>query len=394
MGLVLGPEPFFYPSQQYFDTHQSRHRTEWGVVPTIARCNSGRNLNILFTCRKLWEEGWQHILLRRRIIFDFNFDVVDDSSHHNSTAQQNARWLPSATIILHNLNNSTHIWGTFDHLERLSRKLSENLASPFVAQAVPERRHLILKVGIHQMQWGRYPHDYEIHLTRKEYEAYSKAQRTYYYYTELHGVPYINARNGHDIEIAKYLRRMTHWRRVDIVLLLETLESRCWCREVTDFLDTLGPEIGLKRGCLSFRPRYFQDLKMYLGRDAAYKFMLGRKHFSDDVMDDMVTMKNHSRNEVHGEAEDGNADSNRNGNNRETGNSDDNGNDTNVSDGHSNHIHGIEPDANHQSSIREADWHRRAIDAINESELKEALRLSAAEAVGSGRGGGPGDEGP
>ncbi|MCJ1381059.1 hypothetical protein MMC17_004168 [Xylographa soralifera] len=373
MGLVLGPEAFFYPSRPYFDMQQSRHRTDWGLVPTIFRSNPSRNLEFLFTCRKLWEEGWQHILLQRHTIFQFDFDVVDESMNHDSTAEQSATWLPNATIILHSLDNSTNIWGTFNRLESLLRGLSKSSESPFVAQAIPEREHLILKIGIHQMRSRRYPSDKKMRLTRKEYKAYRTSHHTDIYYTERHGVPYINARNGHDIEIAKYLKQMTNWRRIDITLYSETLTSHCWRQEVTDHLeDTLGPQLSSKRGYLSFRPRYYHSLILLFGRKEAYAFMLGRKHFSDDVMDDL-------QDKIEGRISDNDED-----NNSSDGNDDnDRGGLRNDSGG----VEVIEQPMNHEHSSGNDDFsddHSSIIDAINEFELAEALHLSALEASAAG----------
>ncbi|MCJ1318306.1 hypothetical protein MMC15_003634 [Xylographa vitiligo] len=392
-GLVLGPEAFFYPSQPLFEMQQSGHRTDWGMITIIARCNPGRCIQLLFSCRKLWEEGWQHILLRRRIIFDFDFDVVDEPTNHDLTFEQNGTWLPNTTVNLHNIDNSTDLWGTFQHLGSILKGLSRSSRSPFVRQAVPKRGHLIIKIGIHQMRWRRYPHDQKLHLTRKDHKPYRKSQHRYYYYTECHGVPYINARNGHDIEIANYLKRMTHWRRLEIVLLPETLKSRCWRREVTDFLeDTLGPQISSRRGFLSFRPRYFHDLTLYLEREAAYEFMLGRKHFSEDVMDDLLENRPPTSDEAHDKDTEESDESNSNSGNGKDRDSDDDGDDTNDDGGHASNSLDIEPGAHHQSLINDADWHRRAIEAINEFELEEALRLSAAEAVDSRDVVGPEDE--
>ena len=283
MGLVLGPEAFLYPSQPLVDVNRDEHRTDWGIVNTIARCNPGRNLEFLFTCRRLWEEGWQYILLHRRIIFDFDFGVAATSMNYHSTAEESARWLPNVTIMFNNLDNSTDIWGMFGPFETFFEELSKESHSPFVAQAIPERAHLIFKIGIREMRWKRYTRDKKLRLTRKEYKAYRKSHHTDIYYTERDGVPYINARNGHDIEIAKLLKQMMNWRRVDIVLCQQTLTSRCWRQEVTDHLeDSLGPQLGMNRGYLSFRPYYYSRLVALRGRRKAYEFMLSRKHLSDD----------------------------------------------------------------------------------------------------------------
>ncbi|MCJ1390738.1 hypothetical protein MMC18_003599 [Xylographa bjoerkii] len=369
MGIVLGPGAFSYPSEPYYSMHQNGHRTDWDMVATIARCNPRRDLKILFTCRKLWEEGWQLILVHRRMIFNFDFGLVDEFTNHESTAQHNAMWLPSTTLRLHNLDDTTDIWGTFNHLESLLRSLSKFPIPPFIERAIPKRGHFILEIGIHQMRWRRYPRDEKMRLTRKEYKMYRNSQHPDIYYSELHGVPYINARNGHDIEIGKYLKRMTEWRRVDIVLLPETLKSHCWRREVTDHLeDTLGPQLSSRRDYLSFRPRYFRNLSELISRKTAYEFMLGRTHFSDDVIDDLHGIWDY-------DSDYGDNDDYRNPNDE-----------SNVDDSNENPggAYGV------QELSAEAD----VIDAINEYELAEALYLSALEASATGYSLGSEDEQP
>ena len=296
-------------------------------------------------------------------------------------------WLPYTTIKLRNLGNSTDIWGTFSYLDSLLKVLSGNPKSPFAAKAIPEREHLIFHIDIQYIKLRRYPHDQEIHLKQKEYKAYCKSQHAYYYFTDRDGVPYMNARNGHDIEIADYLKRMTHWRRVDIVLSSQTLRNRCWRREVTYFLeDTLGPEGGSRRRILSFRPRYFHDLIHYLALtpEVAYEFMLGRENFSDNVANDFVEYNHHTHHGVQSEDVEGSDESDSDGNNSGNGDSDDDGGETSHGGGYINDIDGSAPGVDHQSLIDEADWQRKVIEAINEAELEDALRLSAAEAVGSG----------
>ncbi|MCJ1401407.1 hypothetical protein MMC11_004620 [Xylographa trunciseda] len=372
IGHVLGSGPFMYPSHSAYDLQQSGHHPDWDMVATVARCNPGKDLSLLFTCRKLWEEGWQRILLYKHIVFDFDFDAVNGSICHDSSAQNNATWLPNTTVILRNLDNPTNIRSTSNHFEILLKGLSKRSANPFVARPIPERGQLILRIGILQPRWRRYPRDKKIRPTREEYKANRKSYHPDIYYTELQGVPYINAKNGHDIEIGKFLKQMTEWKRIDIVLLPETLRSHCWRREVTDHLeDTLGPQLSPTKGYLSFRPRYFRNLKLLLSRRDAYKFMLGRKHFSQNVTDDLLERASHNSND---------------GNDNDSGN----GNDDNSG------VEGVEGPTNDEQSssdVEFSDDHRRVIDAINEYELAEGLRLSALEASVAGYSLGSEDDG-
>ena len=376
IGHILESRTFVYPSQPNYGMNQGAYGTDWDTVATIARCNPGRCLEFLFTCRKLWEEGWQYILLHRHIIFNFDFDLGSESTNHDSTMEQNSSWLPNTILVLRNLDNSTEIWNTFSYLENLLRGLSKPPESPFVERAIPERRHLIIEIGINHRRWIGYPPVQRIPLTGKNYIAYRDPQHPNIHYTELNGVPYLNDKNAHDIEIGRFLKQMTEWRRVDIVLLPETQKSYSWRQQVTDYLeDTLGPQLSSNRGHLTFRPRYFRDIHAEVSREVAYEFMRGRKHFSDDVWDDLRESVSHTYHGADGAGDDNSSDNH----------------DVSYPSG----AHETEQVVDHQyrsGVVDVSDELRENFDAIDELEMKEGPRLSALETSAARHGLGSEDE--
>jgi len=66
---VIDSDPIVYPKR---DSESDRRKGPWRVMPEIKRANPSRDLSILYTCQKLWEDSWRAIQDHNYIVMPFD----------------------------------------------------------------------------------------------------------------------------------------------------------------------------------------------------------------------------------------------------------------------------------------------------------------------------------
>ncbi|MCJ1472915.1 hypothetical protein MMC13_001564 [Lambiella insularis] len=273
IGMVIGEGPLTYPSE--VPGYPCRN-TDWRLVPNVRGKNPSRDLSLLRTCEKLWEESWMVALNTNFIFFDFDFS---DSvlSYENL-----ARLVP-----LHVSKVGFKSYLNDNRFRLLS--ILEELREPLPLYEF-RRRHLILRLGILQ------PNTDGVRSCKWRRKCEGENYRKYYdeegsfTYEEVNETPFINGIYGHDVRIGKALQWMNDWEHMDVELMPITLKNDCWRHDVTRWLEkSLGPNLSRRHNRLCFRPRYYWRLlkeSQMVDKDIAY-FMRQRKYFSEDAMDDV-----------------------------------------------------------------------------------------------------------
>ncbi|MCJ1247886.1 hypothetical protein MMC30_005101 [Trapelia coarctata] len=279
---VIGCDSIVYPTKNSAD---HTHKGTWRVIPNIRRANPNRDLSLLHTCQKLWEESWRVILGHNYVVL--RVDSTDPLYSHGTLPDQFLSHVRNVKFEIGDIASSSEWETQCVSLQFALQRDFGSLAKHIIWDASISRGNLIIELDLLEPNWTMSSSREGFREIQKEM---GHMEHDYYTLPNGYALGYINGIYGRDLWFGYHLRYMKVWKFVHINLSPLTLHYGHWRRGVTKYIEEeLGPNLSHIEGRLTFRPRYFQNMCRLtnVSHKEIFEFMRRRKHLSDNVEFDL-----------------------------------------------------------------------------------------------------------